>query len=309
MVVTSKPAKISGLSFFEAKWGYIFISPWIIGFFAFLFFPMIGTLILSFTNFNLVNAEGLKFVGLSNYYKMFGDPIVYSALWITLKFTIVALPIGIIYPVLLAALMTAKGLWGRQLFRTLFYLPYIVPMVSAAWIWRGFLNTDAGWLNYFLRWFGLPTPDWLFTPFWIMPSLLIISLWGVGNAMLTMISSMQSISDDMYDAAAIDGAGPVTTFIFITIPLISPIIFYNVVLSMIGLFNYFLIPQILKGVAGDPGGSTMFYNLYLYKTFFTYQDMAYGATLAWGMFVLVLACTLFLFGTSKYWVYYTADER
>lgn len=292
----------------EAVWGLIFLSPWLFGFLVFYLIPMVASFVLSFTDFNLNHPEQTRFIGLDNYYQLVHDPLVRRSFWITVRFMLFSVPISIIVPLLLAALLNAKPLWGKRLFRTLFYMPTIVPLISAIYIWQGYLNVRTGWLNRFLALFGLKGPDWLNSVTWVYPALILIGLWGIGNAMLTMLAGMQNVPTELYEAAKVDGAGPLRRFLHITLPMITPIIFYNLVLSVIGHFQYFIIPWVLKGPNGDPGGATMFYNLYLFKVAFVYVDMGYGATLAWVLFLLALITTIILFGTAKYWVYYVAGE-
>jgi multiple sugar transport system permease protein len=219
-------------------------------------------------------------------------------------------PVGLAVPLALAALMNSKNLWAKPVFRTLFYLPTILPFIATVYIWQGVLNDQTGWLNKALETVAIPGPDWLTSTTWIFPALLLVSLWGIGNTFLTLMAGMQGVSTELYEAARVDGAGPLTIFFQITIPMISPVIFYNLTLILIATFQYFLIPYVLvPGPNGEPGRSTFFYNLYLFKSFFTYQDMAYGATLAWVLFIIVLAVTAALFGSARYWVYYAAGEE
>ncbi|MGD2176329.1 MAG: sugar ABC transporter permease [Anaerolineae bacterium] len=291
----------------EALWGLAFLSPWFIGLAAFILLPMLATLALSFTNFNLVQEQELRFVGLANYAKLIRDAQAHTAMLVTLKFGAIMLPIAIGLPIALAALLNSESLLGKAVFRTLFYMPFIVPMVSAVYVWSGMLNTQSGWINRALEAMGLTGPDWMNSTTWIYPALVVINLWGIGQGMLYLLAAMQGIPTELYEAAEVDGAPGLTRFFRITLPMITPVIFYNLVLTVIGLFQYFLVPLVLKGGTGDPGNSTLFYNLYLYKQFFTYQDMAYGATLAWVLFVIVLAVTGLLYGTQRYWVY-AAEE-
>lgn len=293
----------------EAAWGFLFLSPWFIGFLVFYLIPMGASLVFSFTDFNLNRPEAINFIGLKNYRLLFQDPLVRRSLWITIRFMLFSVPISIIVPLLLAALLNAKQLPLKRFFRTFFYMPTIVPLISAVYIWGGFLNARTGWLNRFLAVLGIDGPDWLNSVTWVYPALIIIGLWGIGNAMLTMLAGMQGIPTELYEAAKVDGAGPVRTFFHITIPMITPVIFYNLVLSVIGHFQYFLIPWVLLGPNGNPGGATMFFNMYLFKTAFVYVNMGYGATLAWVLFVIALITTIVLFGTAKYWVYYAAGEE
>jgi multiple sugar transport system permease protein len=293
----------------EAIWGWIFISPFVIGLTVFLLIPTVATFVMSFTNFRL-GGDSTQFVGILNYQNLFRDRQVWAALGVTIKYGLIALPIGLIFPLMLAVALNTEGLKGKGLFRTLFYFPYIVPFVAAIFVWGAMLNAETGWINEFLRWIGVANPpNWLNDTFWVYPALVILGLWGIGNAMLIFLASLQGVPTELYDASRIDGAGWWATLFNVTLPLISPVIFYNVTLAIVGLFQYFTVPLVLNQGTGAPGGATMFYNLYLYKTFFTYQNMAYGATQAWLLFIVILVVTLALFRTSRYWVYYAADNR
>lgn len=293
----------------EAYWGYFFIAPFLVGFLGFTLAPTLATLIMSFTNYTLTG-ESTRFVGLLNFGNLWGDGQIWDSLLVTLKYAVLALPVGLILPLMLAVLLNSKRLWGTDLFRTLFYFPYIVPFVAAIFVWAALLNPETGWINKFLRFVGVvEPPNWVNDTTWVYPALVIIGLWGIGNAMLIFLSAVQGVPTELYDAAQIDGAGWWATFFNVTVPMISPVIFYNLTLAVVGLFQYFTVPLVLNQGTGAPGGATMFYNLYLYKTFFTYQNMAYGATMAWFLFLIVLLVTLVLFRTSRYWVYYAAESR
>jgi len=293
----------------EATWGYIFISPFLIGFFAFTFLPTVAALVMSFTNFKL-GTDSFQLIGLQNYQQLSSDSQIWGSLGVTLKYGLIALPVAILFPLALAILLNTKQLYGKNLFRTLFYFPYIVPFVAAIFVWGALLNPETGWINESLRAIGFANPpNWVNDTTWVYPALVILGIWGVGNAMLIFLASLQGVPTEMYDAARIDGAGWWATLFNVTLPLISPVIFYNLTLAIVGLFQYFTVPLVLNQGTGAPGGATMFYNLYLYKQFFTYQNMAYGATMAWLLFAIILVVTLVMFGTQKYWVYYTADSH
>lgn len=312
--------KMSPLTRREMFLGLGFLSPWIIGFLAFTVIPMIASLIFSFMDLKIT--DGIfttpKFVGLQNYIQMAQDPQVWStgatkgSMWITVKFGLIALPVGIFVPLGLALLMNNKHLKGQNLFRSLFYMPYIVPFVASVFLWGGMLNPETGWINRALMELGMPKaslPTWANDINWVYPTYVIMGIWGVGNAMLIMLAGLQGVPTELYDAAQMDGANTWDTFWNVTFPMISPVIFYNLVLSVVGLFQYFLVPLVVNNGTGRPGGATLFYNLYLYKTFFVYQDMAYGSTLAWVLFAVILVVTVALFSTAKYWVYYAGDSR
>ena len=289
-------------------WGWIFLSPWIFGFVVFTAAPIIFSLILTFTEFNLSNPE-IKFVGMKNWQTLFTDPLTIQSLAVTVKFALIAVPIGIIIPLAMAALLNSKYLFGKRVWRTLFYLPYMVPAVSGIFIWQSFLNGQTGWFNRILEGLGVADPpNWLGDANTILIGLILIGLWGVGNAMLTMLATMQGVPTELYEAADVDGANAWTKFRKITIPMISPVIFYNLVLSVIGLMTYFVVPWIVTRGTGDPNHSAYFFNMHLYKTAFTYFDMGYAATQAWLIFVVALALTIGLFTTSRRWVYYAGGD-
>ncbi len=290
-------------------WGWVFLSPWIIGFLAFYFAPMIASFVFTFTDLQLTKPDQVQFIGLDNYRTLIHDANVGKSLRVTLVFMLFALPISIIIPLALATLLNSKQLWGRRLFRTLFYMPYMVPVISITYIWNGFLNAQSGWLNRFIEnVLGLDGPNWLYSSTYIYPALLMIGIWGTGNAMLTLLASMQTVPTELYEAARVDGANTVTVFRHITLPLITPMIFYNLILALIGLFRYFDIPYILSRGTGGPNDITLFYNIYFYRVAFTYDRMGYGATLAWLLFVIALSVTIFFFATARRWVYYAGGN-
>lgn len=306
----------------EFRNGLIFLSPWIIGFLAFTLIPILATFYFSFTNLNITDNpfDPSRFVGLENYKTLFHDAQIWNtranstpgAMWITLRFGLLALPISIFLPMGIALLMNNPNLRGQSFFRSMFYMPYIIPFVASVFLWGGVLNPETGWVNQLLQAIGIPReqlPGWVNDPHWVYPAYVIFGVWGIGNAMLTMLAGMQSVPTDLYDAAKVDGAGSIATFLNITFPMISPVVFYNLVLSIVGLFQYFLVPLALNQGTGAPGGTTMFYNLYLYKTFFQYQNMSYGSTLAWGLFLAILIVTVILFSTARFWVYYAGDKQ
>ncbi len=310
----------------EMKTGLWFLSPWLIGFVAFTFLPMMATLLFSFLDLSITDGifSSPKFVGFDNYVQLWKDPQAGinpttwfdsktpSSLLITIKFALFALPVGIFAPLGLALLMNNKFLKGQFIFRTLFYMPFIVPFVASVFLWGGMLNPETGWINRVLEFLGVPNenlPQWANDVNWVYPTYVIMGIWGVGNAMLIMLAGLQGVPTELYDAAKVDGATTWATFWNITFPMISPVIFYNLVLNIVGLFQYFLVPLVVNNGTGRPGGATLFYNLYLYKTFFTFQNMSYGSTLAWFLFIVILIITITLFATAKYWVYYAGEAR
>lgn len=301
--------KLSPLARREARTGLLFLSPWIIGLLAFTLIPLVASLVFSFTNVTLTQEEPLQ-VTLDNYQTLFKDSQVGDSLLVTVKYGLLALPIGLILPIGLALLINSKYLRGRPLFRTLFYAPAIVPFVAAIYAWNGMLNPDTGWINLFLKSIGVQDPPtWTNDPSWVYPALVIIGLWGVGNSLVLYLAGLQGVPSELYDAAQVDGAGWLATLRNVTLPMISPVIFYDLTLAMIGLFQYFLVPLVLNSGTGAPGNATMFFNLNLYKTFFAYGNMGYGAAMAWLLFVVILIATVALFKSQKYWVFYAGETK
>jgi ABC-type sugar transport system permease subunit len=302
--------RLSGLAWRRARWGYLFIAPWIIGFLLFTAFPMIATLAFSFTNINLAQADPLQFVGLKNYQTLLGDRQAWDALAVTLKFALLALPVAVALPLLVALMLHSRHLRGSGGFRVLFFLPYVVPFVAGVLIWRDMLGADSGWINGFLRFVGVAhPPEWLQDPTWIYGGLVIMGVWGIGAGMIVYLAGLKGIPTELYDAATIDGAGAWASLRNVTIPMLSPVIFYTLVLGVVEVLQYFLVPLVLKNGTGEPGGTTLFYNLYIYKNFFTFQDMSYGATLAWVLFAISLVVTVLLFRSAGRWVYYAGEAR
>jgi ABC-type sugar transport system permease subunit len=311
MVALSLPRRLGrpSLARREALWGMLFLSPWIVGFLVFTLFPMVATLGFTFTNINLAQEEPLRFVGLANYERIVNDRQTWQALSVTFKFAALALPVGVAVPFAVALLLNSRHVRGSSLFRVLLFLPYVVPFVAGVLIWGSMLNQETGWVNDGLRLLGVEDPpNWLNDPTFIYPGLVLIGIWGIGAGIIINLAGLRGIPTELYDAAYIDGAGFWSSLRHVTLPMMSPVIFYTLVLGIVEVLQYFLVPLVLNNGTGEPGGSTLFYNLYLYKQFFAFQNMSYGATLAWLLFVITLAITLVMFWSSRRWVYY-AGER
>jgi multiple sugar transport system permease protein len=292
-----------GLESGEALWGVVFISPWIVGFLLFSLLPMAASLVLSLTNFDPRRPGEIQFIGLANYLQMLRDPVLIESLQVTLRFTVLVVPITLAFALGVAILVNNKLLVGRSIFRTLFYMPLQIPVVASTIVWMGVLNARSGWLNQALGGIGLTGPDWINSPVWVGPALALMGLWGIGNMMLIFLAGLQSVPTELYDAAKVDGAGPVSSFRHVTLPIISPVLFYNLIIALIAAFQYFTQAYVLGNGRGDPGGATLFYNLNLYREGFAYFHMGYASALAWVLFVVVLSLTFFLFRTSRSWVF------
>lgn len=299
----------------EAKWGLIFISPWLIGFTLFYLAPMIASAVFSFYDFTLSNPEAARFIGTDNWTRMlFNDPEVWESLGITFKFALISLPLGMVIAFSLALLLNSKHLIGRNVFRTLFYAPTMVPLIAAILIWSQVLNPNTGWLNRLLEVFGINALGsdglrWMDDSNLIYISYTFIGLWGIGNSILIYMASLQGVPTELYEAAEIDGASWWNRLTNITIPMVTPVIFYNLITSLVGLLQYFIVPWVLNQGSGYPEGATRFYMVWFYKQAFTFQSMGYGAALAWLMYIIALSLTIFLFSTARYWVYYAGESR
>jgi multiple sugar transport system permease protein len=303
---SSKP-KRSILKRQEERWGWFFISPWVIGFLLFTLLPTLATLGFSFTNYSPVTPAQTTFVGLKNYTTLLNDSKVGTSLLVTVRYAALSIPISFGVGLGLAMLVNSQNLVGKNIFRTLFYMPSMIPVVAGALIWAGVMNTQTGWINLALEAIGIPGPDWLNSTTWIYPALVLIGLWGLGNLMLTLLAGLQGVPTELYEAAEIDGANGWQKFRNVTIPLISPVIFYNLTLMLIGAFKYFDLAYVLKNGTGGPADATLFYNLNLYKNAFEYNLMGYGSALAWVLFIIVLALTIVNFWMQSKWVYYAGE--
>ena len=292
----------------EAAWGYLFLSPWIVGFLGFVLLPMVVTLGFTFTNVNLSQDEPLRFVGLDNWQRLVSDSQTWKSLAVTFKFAAIQLPITLVAPFAVALMLNSSHLRASSLFRVLFFLPYVVPFVAGVFIWEGMLNPETGWINGALEAIGLKGPNWLSDTGWIYPGLVMMGIWGIGGGIIVNLAGLRAIPSELYDAARVDGAGWWSQLRHVTVPLMSPVIFYTLILGIVEVLQYFLVPLVLKNGTGEPGGATLFYNLYLYKTFYTFQNMSYGATLAWMLFAITVVVSFVVFRASRRWVYY-AGER
>lgn len=283
----------------------LFLLPWIIGFVLFLLGPILASLFLSFTQFDGISFQG-QGASLSNYQEMMMDPMFWGSLKVTLSFAIISLPLGTVFAIALAIMLTQKVL-GQSFYRTALYIPTVVPLVasSVVWMWI-FKGDETGLLNIILsKVFQLPVenlPLWLSDPNWALPSLIIMSFWSLGNPMLIYLAGLQNIPDSLYEAAEIDGADELTKLWHITLPMLSPTIFFNVIIGIIQVFQYFVPAYVMTN--GGPEGATMFYSLYTYKLAFDDFRMGYASALAWVLFLIVLVATLLAFRTSKKYVHY-----
>jgi multiple sugar transport system permease protein len=312
----SRRRKLTNLEKKEMKWGLAFLSPWIIGFLAFYFLPMIASFGFSLFNFNPAVPDQAEFIGFANWQRaMFNDPEVWLSLRRTFHFAAISLPISLSFSLFLAIILNSEHVLGKTVYRTLFYMPTMIPLVATVLIWNGVLNEQTGWINIIIEKVtgiqatGTGGIRWLADPRLVYYAYTMFGLWAVGNAMIIFLAGLQGVPTELYDASQIDGAGWFQRLFRITIPLITPVIFYQLVLGVIYSLQYFLAPFVLNAGTGFPEGTTRFYMVYFYKQSFSFFNMGYGATLAWLMFVVALVLTIVLFGTARYWVYYAAEDR
>ncbi len=297
-----KPMKMSTR---EALNGYLFFSPGLIGFLVFMAFPILFSLYLSFTSYNMYNSP--KWIGLLNYRIIFTqDDLFYKSLYNTLYYVAISVPLNTIFGILIAVLMNQK-IRGMRLFRTIFFLPSVVSGVAVALLWQWILDGNFGLLNTFLSKIGIAGPGWLTDENWSKFSLILMNLWAVGGGMIVYLAGLQGVPRSLYEAATVDGAGRIRQFFTITIPMLSPTIFFNVIMGILGGFQVFLQAYIMTG--GGPNNSTLFYAFYLYNKAFKDLQMGYASALAWILLIISMLLTLVVFATSKRWVYYEGEQK
>jgi multiple sugar transport system permease protein len=286
------------------KWkkyeGYLFISPWILGFFLFTLFPISFAFYIGFTDWNSFTEP--KFIGFDNYINLFKDPNFLNSLKVTVLYAIFAIPLGIISSLTIACIVNIK-VKGIYFFRTALYLPAVVSGVSIALLWRWILDPDYGLINLLLSYIGIYGPNWLGDPSWVLPSYVMMAIWGAGGGMLTYLAGLQDIPRSLYESAELDGANWWHKFRYITVPMLTPVIFYNLVMGIIGAFRKFNDAYIIGG-AGNQG---QFYMVYLYENAFNFYKMGYATAMAWILFIIILLLTLLVFKTSPLWVYYAGE--
>lgn len=282
--------------------GYLFLLPWLIGFLGLTIGPMVTSLYLSFTNFDLLTSP--DWVGADNYIRMFSnDPKFWASMRVTMVFVIFSVPLKLAFALAVAMLLN-RGMKGLPLYRALFYLPSLLgASVAIAILWRQIFARD-GLVNDFLSIFGIVGPSWISSPQYSLWTLIILAIWQFGSPMIIFLAGLRQIPQDMYEAASLDGAGKWRQFVKITLPLLTPVVFFNAIIQTIEAFKSFTPAFIISGGTGNPINSTLFYTLYLYQEAFGFFRMGYASALAWVLLALVGIFTAFSFFTSKYWVHY-----
>lgn len=289
----------------ENLMGWLWASPWILGFLIFTLGPMLASVYYSFTEFAVISPP--RWIGLENYRIMLtDDDLIGQSLKVTTLYALFGVPLYLVVGFSVAILLNQRirlvALW-----RTLFYLPAVMSGVAVALLWQWIFNSDFGLANWLLALFGIDGPSWLLDPTWALPALIVMSLWGVGGGMVVYLAGLQGVPTTLYEAAEIDGANSVQRFIHITLPMVSPVIFFNLIIGIIGALQTFTQAFVMTG--GGPQNSTYFFMLHLYNNAFQWLKMGYAAALAWVLFFYILILTLLVVRFSSAWVYYEGELR
>ena len=287
----------------------LFLSPWIIGFLTFYLYPTLASLYFSFTHYDLLTPP--KWVGLANYRFMVTDPLFWQSLRNTLWMVVFATPIQIAFAIGCAVVLI-RVKQGAGIYRTIFFVPTMVPAVAAT-LGFVFLLNPAGPIDRTLSLLHIPQPLWFQQPFWAKPGLLLLGLWGVGTTMIIFLAALIDVPKELYEAADIEGAGPWQRFRNVTLPMISPVIFFSLVIGVIYGFQYFTEGYVASGgdpnTLGNPQGSLLFYGILLYQQGFQYFHMGYASAMAWVLFLIIMVTTLVLIWSSRRWVHYQGGFR
>lgn len=305
MTVAARVRRLTSGERRELLVGLLFASPWLLGFLAFTLFPILSSLYYSFTRYDLLRPP--VFLGLDNYINILTDDedfrtVAYNTLW----WVVFSTPLGVLSAFLMALLLNTN-IVGRSFFRAVFFFPSIVPVVVTAFVWQFLLNVQYGAINSTLQFLGLPIVPFLSNPDYVKPSLVVIHMWAQGAAMVIFLATLQDVPRVLYEAAIVDGANALRRLWHITIPMVSPVILFNLVMSFIGGFQYFTLPWLLT--SGGPNQATEFYSLFLYRNAFVYLRMGKASALAWLLFVVIIIFTGVLFRASGRLVYYAGASR
>jgi multiple sugar transport system permease protein len=284
--------------------GLGFISPWIVGFAVFGLYPLISSLYYSFCDYDVLNKPA--FIGTLNYQDMVADSVFWKALYNTFYFAIFSIPLGLVLALLIAVMLN-QSVKGRSVFRTAYFLPSIVPLVGVSMIWLWLFNGDFGLVNYALSKIGLTGPGWLTDEAWVKPTLVMSGVWQVGGTIVIFLAALQDVPRALYESAQIDGASAAVRLMHITVPMISPAIYFNLVIGIIGAMQEFVRPFVMLGGSG-PNRSALFYAINLYQNAFSYLNMGYACAMAWVLFVIIVLITWGATAVSRRHVYYGGDS-
>lgn len=297
--VSARKARI-GRFWRQNRTGFFFVSPWLFGFIFLQLWPFLGSAWLSLTSYDLVSKP--RYVGLENYHTLLTDDAAFwHSLGVTLRYAAISVPLNVVAGVALALLLNVE-IRGQAIFRTLFYLPSVLPQVATSVLFMWLLNPEIGLVNGVLRMFHIEGPSWLQDPKWAPWTLVMLSLWGVGGTMVIYLAGLKDVPTYLYEAATLDGATPWRKLCTVTLPMLTPVIFFNVIMGVIGSFQAFTEAFVMT--KGGPEGSTTFYALYLFQRAWSTLDMGYACAMAWVLFLVIAVVTLFVFRSQKRWVNY-----
>jgi multiple sugar transport system permease protein len=291
-----KPNKHLSLRKYEATVGFLFLLPWILGFLFFKAVPILAALGFSFTNFHMLTPETTRFIGLSNYIEFFKDPAAGSSLFGSISYFLLSVPLEMVVALFLAAVFTSERLRGKRIMRTLFFMPSIIPAIAIYIIISGLIDPNTGWITQLFH-LSSSTPLYNLFP-------IILSLWTIGPGFLIMLGAMQAVPKELYEAARVDGAGPINRFVSITIPMCSPAIFFSLIINMISAFGG--VALLDRGLAYNQSISPM--ENYITYQMFSFTNLGYASALAWVMFILVMLVTILLFRSARYWVHFPEES-
>ena len=291
----------------ESFFGILFALPVMLGFIIFVLVPLIISLVLSVTDYNVVGAT-TGFVGFDNYKHFFDGTDIYffKSLRVTAYYVLLSVPLQIAFAFFIAMLLNAN-IKGKSIFRTIFYLPTIVPAVASSIVWMMLFDPDTGILNTVLKVVGIPGSRWIYGESTVIPSLALMSLWTVGGTVVIFLAGLQNVPKELYEAVEVDGGNWLNKILAVTLPMVSPTIFFNLIMSFIGSFQVFSQAYIMT--SGGPGNSSMFYVYYMYREAFQYGNLGVASALGWILFLIILVLTLMIFRTSAVWVFYEGEVK
>lgn len=308
MSVSLNPwTRMSPLRRREATAGLLFVAPWLVGLLVFNLYPLLATVYLSFTDYTVVTSP--EWVGLNNYAELFStDPSFWPAVRNSLFYALLSVPAGLVASLVLALVLNMRAA-GIGLYRTLFYLPSVVPPVASTIVFIVMFEPQAGVINTLIRGVGLPAPAWFADPAWAKPGLIILSLWGIGSSTMIFLAGLQDVPQELLEAAEIDGAGPWQKLRNVTLPLLTPVTLFNLVMGVIYSFQVFTQALVIGGTTGKPLEATLMFMVLIYRSAFRYFKMGYASALSIVLFIVVLGLTLLIFRTSRGWVFYVSDDK
>ncbi len=289
----------------EAMWAWLCVAPAVLGFALLSVGPIVASFLISFTDWPIVSTP--HWVGLDNYRQMFtSDPLFWQSLKVSFIYSLGSVPLDMLFAFALAVLLNQK-IRGLPIFRTIFYLPSIIPYIASSVLFMWFFNPDFGLLNAILGVFGLPKLQWIYSTTLVIPSLILMSMWGVGGMMIIFLAGLQGVPRHLYEAVEVDGGNAWHKLWHVTVPMLTPVILFNLVLSIIGALQTFTQAYVMT--QGGPDNASLFYVLYLYRTAFQEGQMGYASALAWVLFVIIVVLSVLVFRSSGRWVYYEGGEK